>query len=415
MNSSTTLPSPRGARLFPRWFYVGLVLTGASLRLGAAEAAADPAKTHTLFMGADFAIEWEGTPRPVQEVRGSSFVIDAGGKRVVVASERTDLRVKMDKALKVTASSATVTDLKAERAYTPANDPARHVAQAIDRAADADAAMDLATDQLRQSQRMAGLAVLSATDPRSTPPPVDESSFAPQMDAVEAGARAQSSILTSIPDAVNRESIERAREDFDAFRLMFEVSSPRALANPYIVVATRYRENPERADTGRIWIYAQALPRVDTKPAKVRLFRGGFPPGYKLEDVQVHLYDQGNEIATNVSPKRVSLTLDEAMLFLTMEYCAAHKNEDLPPSVALAALPGEIRAKVAGSGEPLWVKISAEGRVTAVFGDEACARPVADSALASAVKEIRYRPALRQGKPVESVTRLKLGDLPQKT
>lgn len=417
--NSPKIPTPCAPRraTFRRWLRPSLVLFAVSVSAGATDAAKTAGtapKTHALFMGADFSIEWQGKLRPVESVRGSSFVITVDGKEVVIPSTRTDLRVKLDKAVKVTAKSAAIDDLTADRAYSPERDPMHKLTAALALQGIADSNRDLAESRLRGEQMMQVTGAINPAAPRTSGPPLDDSAFGAKVDAVEGAASAIGSIMNSMPDAASAMGNELARGDCDAFRLSLRVSAPRPLADPYLIVVTRYQEDPERADTQRTWIYGQALPKVGEKPAPVHLYKGGFPPGYKLGDVEVHLYDRGQEIATNVSPKRVPLTLDEAMLYLTMEYCAAHKGEDLPASAALAELPAALRGLIfhADDGGPLWVKISADGRVTGVYNDQTGERPIDDGTIVGALQQLRYRPALRAGKPVESIARLKLSDFP---
>ena len=59
----------------------------------------------------------------------------------------------------------------------------------------------------------------------------------------------------------------------------------------------------------------------------------------------------------------------------------------------------------AGEGQQVYyVTVSKDGLVSEVFEDEAYSKEVADAFFAAAVKRIWFKPALENGKPVESKT-----------
>jgi hypothetical protein len=231
--------------------------------------------------------------------------------------------------------------------------------------------------------------------------------------AYQSSVYSESSDLNASRNFSIRMQSELAAERFDAFSLTFEVSAPRPLTKPYIVVVTRYREQPEQPDTGRIWTYAQALPRVDTKPAKVQMRRGGFPPGYKLEDVQVHLYDQGIEVATNIARKRVAITADEAFQFSIIGYIEQHRGATLQPAPLKMTLPANLRQRLAAEklSRSFYVKVGKNGMPAGAFADEACVEKITDPDLEAAALALRFNPALNVGKPVEGVAPVRLDQL----
>ena len=81
------------------------------------------AKTHTLFMGADIAVNLDKDLYPVRGVIGSSWVIEINGQEKVVSAKQAPLNLKITPSLKLTDVSATITGYKKERAYTFNNDP----------------------------------------------------------------------------------------------------------------------------------------------------------------------------------------------------------------------------------------------------------------------------------------------------
>jgi hypothetical protein len=202
-------------------------------------------------------------------------------------------------------------------------------------------------------------------------------------------------------------------EAYDAMDVKFEVSAEKPLNHPYVVVIGRYHEKGDPAGALRNWIYAQALERVDSKRAKVEILRGGMRPGFVMKDLQVHLYNDGQEVATNVSSKRVALTRDEAFEYVKMDYVSSHKGTTLPAVPAMGKLPADLPSRLAQGQftNAFYVKVSKDGVGANAYFDEACSRPVEDPYIAAVLKDIRFKPALEKGKPVDGVAKLKLGQL----
>ncbi|MBI5425514.1 MAG: hypothetical protein HZA32_15655 [Opitutae bacterium] len=388
----------------PASFLVGALIV--STAAFAAKPAPDAGpKTHLLFMGADFAVEWQGKLCPVLDVDGSTFIVDAGGQRVTVPSRTTALGIKISDTLKMTTRSASVTELKGERAYTRENDPRTKFNRSFANSAGASAATGAAGNTMVLTQISASVSPLNPLGPeqaRNAGAAFQKTAFDEQSNFNSAGEHAA------------RMGTELAEERFDAFDLSFVVSSPQPLRHPYLVVVTRYRENATDPKSGRIWVYAEKLEPVDAEPRRVRLTRGGFPPGYDLQDFQLHLYDGGQEIGTTVSAKRVPLTADEAFQYSIVEYVSQHRDATLPPVIARDFVPPGLRARLAtATPRPLYVKVGRSGRATGVFQDEACTQQIETAAIAAVVGDLRFHPGLAKGKVSEGVATIDPATLPE--
>ena len=81
------------------------------------------AKTHTLFMGADIAINLDKDLYNVRDVWGSNWVIDINGREKEIAANRAPVNLKITPTLKLTENSATIVGFKRVQAYSYANDP----------------------------------------------------------------------------------------------------------------------------------------------------------------------------------------------------------------------------------------------------------------------------------------------------
>lgn len=420
----------RSARLVS--FFSSLALGGVAARGEApAPSPSDQSKTHThtLFMGIEISVAEKDELYRVRDVSGGSFVIDVKGRPVFVPMNSmfgAPINMRVEQKLQLSKLSATITGLRGERAYTPGNDPGRILAeqQAATQSALIDqrnkAALDVTNAE--SGGGSLGIATKPTLDARNPALWTKDSAAAKAMPkdmalnyARESSRQAERAMNSVTETFAKRLSDELALELYDAMSVDFVVTSDTPLNNPYVVLITRYHERDAKPGHVQNWIYAKSLEPIGSEPQKVRVLQGGFPRGYVLEEYQVHLYNLGHEVASNVAPKRVPLTASDAMLYLMIDYLAEHKHDTLPATVALTTLPADYTTSLSkrAATQLLFVKVSADGHITDAFKDEGCSEKVNDAELRSALPEIRYKPALEKGKPVESVVRLKLADLPR--
>jgi len=382
----------------------------ASLSSGAPAGAEAEARTHTLFMGADFDVQSNKVFHRVQDVSGGSFVIKVNGEEVLVPMNQAPVEFRIQQSLKLTENSATIGDLKGERAYSPANDPVKKFVRE-----QPGGATHLQSSQAAMGSTMAqrdlGIAKSSGS-PANIVAQVQQ-----QANSVSASyssaLSAEGSDFNNVGSYSAKLQEELAKKLFDAMDVTFEVASPQPLNSPYVVIVAQYRERDERPGIAHNWIYARTLEPIDSKPRKVRLLQGGLPPGFELLNFKLHLYDRGQELATNVADKRVPLTRDEAFLYLKIDYVSSHKEATLPPTAAMDKLPADLRSRLTSAqfAHTFFVKVSKDGLPGEVFLDEACAQKADDSYLLSVIRDIRFNPALDKGRAVDGVARLNFDSL----
>ena len=387
-----------------------------SLASAAEPGAAEP-KTHTLFMGADFSIEQNKELYRVQAVVDGAFVIKIKGKEVSVPMDRGSIKLKVEPALKLTESSAAVSNLKGERAYTLANDPTVRFQRGL-----AKAQLQYSDSLAAQNQANAGFhtwdpltAVIAAAAAKDAQAPASQD---PNI-AAHSNPNSQANLSMAAAAGPGSRFYNKGNPlgyegNFDAMDVAFEISSEKPLNNPYMVIIVQYRATDGRPGQVGNWIYARSLPPISREARKVHVEQGGFPLGFELQDFQVHLYNQGEEIATTVAPKRVALTREEAFQYVMVEYVSSHKGATLPAAPAMGRLPADLRSRLASGQltQTYYVKVAKDGKATEIFSDESCAHKLEDPYLESVVKNLRFKPALEKGRPVEGVASLKLGQLP---
>ena len=126
---------------------------------------------------------------------------------------------------------------------------------------------------------------------------------------------------------------------------------------------------------------------------------------------QVHIYNRGVEIATNLAADSVELTREEAFEYVRMEYVSAHKGDTLLPRPRWGGCP---RIATAGDRQvqgTFFVQVSKDGIGHDAFDDRFCTRRIDDPFLVAVVRGLRFKPALSSGVPVDSVAAVNLSQL----
>ncbi len=407
------------------------------------------AKTHTLFMGADISVNLDKSLYPVRNVIGSSWVIVINGKDEVVSAKRAPLNLKITPSLKLTEVAATLEGFRRVPAYSYANDPsvlltrglsqaasmnadllavsanAQHIADTVSNKALGPAATFAGADnQFGDKALLYGAMVNPAiTHPAKAVPgqigPVISGASdmmlvnmsSQQIAAMYEGGVAHAALAQT--ENGDEPAGRLVTQGMDAMDIEFDIASPRTLNTPYVVTMTRFRTPGSKPGVVQNLVYAQALDPIYSHPTHVHFTEEGFPFNYELVDFQLHLYDRGQEIATNISSRRVELTRDEAFEYVKMEYISSHRDETLPAVPAMGRLPAELPTRLAAGkyADTFFARVSKDGLADEPYADAQCSRAIEDPFLRSVVKSLRFKPALARGKPVEGIASLNLGKL----
>ena len=367
-------------------------------------------KTYTLFMGDDISVGTGSEAYPVKDVSGSSWVVEVNGQPKVVSPKDRPINLKIVRSPKITEVSATLADLKGTPAYTFENDPSVKLTRALANAAQLNAGYESALSQAQAALAHAQ-AEASAVNGTSGASPAQGPRDANGETARLAGVVNQTSVSAGADLEMTGE--RGSSLGYDAMEVTFEVSSERRLNSPYVVTITRFHEKGSEPGMLRQLVYAKALDPIGNHPSAVRFLEGGFPLAFELKNFEVHLYNLGAEVATNVAPQREQLTRDEAFNYVKTRYIRAHQDATLPATPVMGRLPTDLAEHLADRkyGETFYVRVSEDGLADEPFFDAACTKKVGDPYLESVVRSIRFKPALAQGKPVEAIASLNLGQL----
>ncbi|HEY4988907.1 MAG TPA: hypothetical protein VII09_03820, partial [Opitutaceae bacterium] len=319
--------------------------------------------------------------------------------------------------LKLTETSATVTNLKDEHGYTFANDPSVRLTRALTQTAVENADFHAAQSQAEavQNETMAATQMkANLIDPSgrgSSNSPAVRSPVIQQ--TIDSGNQNLAVTNDQVGSDVSAGRNHPMTAGYDAMDVNFDISSERKLQNPYVITMTRFHPKDGAAGIVQVLVYARSLDPIDSHTTNVHFLEGGFPFDFELVDFQLHVYNAGVEVATSVSSKRVELTADEAFEYVKMEYVGAHPHANLAPVPAMGKLPAELPGRLATGkyGATIFARVSKDGLADEAFLDASCTKNAGDPFLDSVVKSIRFNPALSNGKAVEGVAAIRLDRL----
>ncbi len=408
-------------------------------------------KTHTLFMGADIAINLDRDTYGVKDVFGSNWVVEINGRRKEISAKQAPMNLKITPTLKLTEASATIVGYRKVPAYSYENDPSVRLTKGITKSASMSADLQAVAQNAQyrvdvmESNNMGGMSVLAGSDDQFSSNALtatamyDGAATHPGKGLAVSGAVPTANTDTSGKSfagtdamAVNLPIAENASRaaatqtangseavghiatmGLDAMDVEFDIRSAKPLNDPYVVTMARFHPAGAKPGVVQNLVYAESLHPIDEHLSHVHFVEPGFPFNYELMDFQLHIYDRGEEIATNIAANRVELTREEAFEYVRMEYLGAHPRDTLAPSPAMGKLPGDLHALLlAGAyAQPFYVKVSPDGLADEAYSDAACTKRISDAYLDSVVKRIRFKPALSKGKPVDGIASINLGQL----
>jgi hypothetical protein len=386
----------------------------------------------------------------VKDVFGSNWVIDINGRPREISAKSAPVNLKITPNLKLTENSATIVGFKKVQAYSFENDPSVRLTRGMSQsasmnndllavAANATARIDslgnkefaqfaASDDQFSSSAQMTtaqySFSNSHATDHTGRVP--GASPTAPTATGNTTGSGigedGQSVLNQGVAQASANAALNQtqngdepvgkiATAGFDAIDVDFDIRAARQLHNPYVVTMTKFRTRGAKPGMIQNLVYAEALHPIDEHQSHIHFSETGFPVGFELVDFQLHIYNRGEEIATNVAADRVELTRDEAFEYVKMEYIGAHTKDTLPAAPAMGRLPADLPAKLTQGmyAAAFYTKVSAEGLAYEAYSDAACTTKIDDPYLDTVVRRIRFKPALSNGKPVDGIATLRLG------
>jgi hypothetical protein len=193
--------------------------------------------------------------------------------------------------------------------------------------------------------------------------------------------------------------------------LTFKVSSPTPLDHAYLVVVANYASLNDPSQVAR-QISTREFAHLDSHPQRVKMTHAASLNGLPFKKFDLGLYANGQEVATNLSEKRMPLTTDQAYQFFLIDYLSSHQGATLPPAPILMTPRTEFRQQVknVNANQTIYATVDKTGDVRALSTDAAGIRKLPAS-MDAILQNVRFMPALNNGSPVDGRVKVTLAQL----
>lgn len=369
-------------------------LTAATPRAIASKPAPD--RDHHLFVGLDLLVPLGTDYVPVRKIVGKEALVDSQTGDRIHLGDTPRFRLKM--ATKVSGNSASISKLKHEETYSAGNDPQMNAMmdQARVQMVMADQ-VDEAEQKLSSADlRAANAENAMAADPEGGRGFAYEDTPEGIIEMANTGFEDALAIQDNMMDVLTFGINDDEDTNYDALRVSFEVSSTYPMADAIAVLLVRVEHEHELSD---FTVYQQ-VGLVNQKPRRVRFYHEGFPPGFKVKETRVFLYNHGEEVATNHSEKHYRLTSSEAREFVQLDHQGRHRRDTVPAEPAWSLAPPVLQATETPQdyNYDVTVELDATGNLIAIQ----TADQIIPEKVQAAIRQTTFVPALEKGKPVPS-------------
>lgn len=370
-----------------------------------------------LYLGLDVSLTINDQTGPVVDADNQAVQIEQNGRRMRVPL-RYGGNFQTAVVPRVARSSITIDAVREERTFSRGSDPRLDaLAQQMIMATAQSAAEEVAAREMRDALAAADGAALAqgATEQIAAENPLyTVTTSGPTGDQLGAASSSMSNFSSTMSGSTYSSQLDGAglagQDAYDALGVRFTISSPEPLKNVYGVMRV-FLFAPDKPKERASSIRFFSVPNLQAKPTKMFFLHENLPPGYKLDRYDIHIYSEGREIATNLSNNRVELTRSEIHQFLVLKYVAEQNGGSASVAIATEVLENDLRDHVPADqmNRAVDVTVDASGRVTALkLEPSSWAGP--DAHITEVLREVRFLPAVRQGKPVSDNARFVLSE-----
>lgn len=189
-----------------------------------------------------------------------------------------------------------------------------------------------------------------------------------------------------------------------ALRVRARISAPVTVTDAYVVGLVRIRTDDHGYND---ILFLRDIPRIGPTPLNLEMTRSGLPEKFEVISVDLHLFREGHELATNLSEKQLPLTKEEALQYLAVDRMAQHRGETLPPAPAWELAPDALLAAVNPDAfdYAITAQIDATGRLVTFD-----APAITPEHIRSIVSDLAFVPALDQGTEAAGTVSFNLRD-----
>jgi hypothetical protein len=347
---------------------------------------AAPVRDHHLFVGIDLFLS-DGTEQlKINKLEGEVAILDTLEKKRINLIQTSGLRWKM--ATKVSSSIVTIDDLELAETFTNLYGEGRdRISNQLGVQLMADQNLDRAELSAREGLLNMG-STGSITD-AGQDLGAENQSIIDQAVALQ-GSISDSGMLGAAPG-------DSADQVPNAIEITFKISSAHLIMDAHVFGTVVIQTEAGIRDA----IFHEHVGKVDQTPKKITILQPGLPSGFEIKQSTIHVFNHGEEFATNHSEKHYELTASEAVEFVRLDHQGNHRRDSVPAQPVWPLAPRELHAAT-HSREfdfPVTVKISATGELQSIEGDEL----ILPHNVREAVENMTFLPALEAGQPRESI------------
>lgn len=359
-------------------------------------------KDYHFFVGVRLEIPHEGELYPVSGMLGDSLLI-ADGDEVIRKSIHNLGEFRYHKEAKLTNNLVYIDNLKCEEGYSMAADPEIQAARV--NIALANVAGDRLDRSVASEMNLANVAAeLDDIRARANRGDMGAGFSLPQVERrldmaqSEAASTLQSSMLNEATLNDNRVMSKK-----DVLNVSFDVSSMKDIDDPYLllIASLKSRKNAKPEHT---WFHFRPLGDIRRHQIeRISFSASSFPDGMMVHDYELFVFSGPVEIPSNLSPKRVAMTRENAQKFMNYQYINQNFDKTLEPSL----IEGTLSRRILDFDEkPLLdleirIQVDPQGEVTGFHYSTPTPTPVRLDSLLDALRSAMYYPALENGEAVE--------------
>lgn len=344
-----------------------------------------PVRDHHLFVGINLFLAEGKDQLKVHKLAGEVAILDTPERRRVNLIQTSGLRWKM--ATKVSSNLVTINDLELVETYTNLYGEGRdRISNQIGIQMMADQNLDRAELGSREGQLNMG----STGSINDTGGDLGEETQSIIDQAVSLqGSLSDAGMLGAAPG-------DTADQAPNAMEITFSISSPQLVRDAHVFGTVVIQTNSGIHDA----IFHESVGRIDQTPRKITILQPGMPTDFEIKTSTIHVFNHGEEFATNHAEKHYELTVAEAVEFVRLDHQGNHRRDTIPARPVWPLAPALLHA-APHPGEfdfPVTVKISATGELQSIEGNDL----ILPDHVREAVNQLTFLPALEAGQPRES-------------
>ena len=200
----------------------------------------------------------------------------------------------------------------------------------------------------------------------------------------------------------------KAKVEPNALKISATLASPVKITDAYLAFVTR-TSSPDEGYTDNVFFHH--IGEIESEPREIEFYQEGFPEGFHLKTIDIHVFKNGREIVSNVSPKQLPLSRAELHEYVALERVSMHRGKTIPAEPIWTLTPPALLASSDPHDFdfPVVVEVDEMGRVTG-WDSKSVLPPTVQAAL----KDLVFKPALNAGEPVAGQAEVSLRDFFQK-